>query len=374
MITSTLVMPVIAISTLATIIFIGLGFLPRPSRATALWTAAFAVAMMGSYVWLAHEYVAAEQMRALGSGLALSPMVLVWSGVRAYRGHARQHLVLASVVLVLTPVVLVASTFLQIYGIVFRVVFTVTAVFAVLILIELVKLGRHLRDEALPLMAVSAAFIAFAVIIDVNGLFVSGGDIASADGLAFVRTLNLIGMNVYVLCALVTTLLLTIHADDTVTSPRDAFEHTTRSRLARAEAAQDEWWSMLDIRLDDPDDIQAASGTAAFNAVAQKFSRDIDSVLPPDADIDRITSTRFVALVPRPQGGVRDLITELLERMTTMDDRQAVPVRLTGSIGWAPVSIAGYDFTRLVRQASDAADAAHSSGGDRWERVRADAE
>jgi GGDEF domain-containing protein len=131
---------------------------------------------------------------------------------------------------------------------------------------------------------------------------------------------------------------------------------------------------MLDIRLDDPDDIRAASSTAAFHAVAQKFGRDVDSVLPPDADIDRITTTRFVALVPRPQGGVRELITELLERMTTMDDQQSVPVRLSASIGWAPVSAAGYDFARLIGQAADAADSAYANGGDRWERVHTGAE
>lgn len=374
MITSTLVMPVIAITTLATVVFIGLGFLPRPSRATALWSAAFAVAMVGSYVWLAHEYAASEQLRALGSGLVLSPMPLIWSGIRAYRGHRRQHLLLSCAFMALAPVVLLASTFVGFYGVAFRVVFTVTGVFAALMLVELIGLGTRLRDEALPLMGVSAAYLAFAVIIDINGVLVSGGDMTNGDSLEFVRTLNMIGVTVYVVCALVSTLLLTIHSDETSTSPRQDFERTARNRLDRARAANDEWWSMLDIRLDDPDDIRAASSTAAFHAVAQKFGRDVDSVLPPDADIDRITTTRFVALVPRPQGGVRELITELLERMTTMDEQQSVPVRLSASIGWAPVSAAGYDFARLIGQAADAADSAYANGGDRWERVHTGAE
>ena len=223
-------------------------------------------------------------------------------------------------------------------------------------------------------MGVSAAYIVFAVVIDINGVIVEAGGIANADSLDFVRTLNMIGVTVYVVCALVTTLLLTVRSDEISTSPRDAFERTARNRLNRAQAANDEWWSMLDIRLDDPDDIRAASSTAAFNAVAQRFGREVDSVLPPDADIDRITATRFVALVPRPQGGIRELITELLERMTTMDEQQSVPVRLTASIGWAPVSATGYDFARLIDQAADAADAAYANGGDRWERVHAEAE
>lgn len=374
MITSTLVMPVIAITTLAVIIFIGLGFLPRPSSATALWSAAFAVTMVGSYVWMAHEYAASEQLRALGSGFVLSPMPLLWSGIRAYRGRERRYVLLSCIFMALAPLVLLASTSVNLYGVAFRVVFTVTSVFAVLMLIELAGLGPRLRDEALPLMGVSAAYIVFAVVIDINGVIVEAGGIANADSLDFVRTLNMIGVTVYVVCALVTTLLLTVRSDEISTSPRDAFERTARNRLNRAQAANDEWWSMLDIRLDDPDDIRAASSTAAFNAVAQRFGREVDSVLPPDADIDRITATRFVALVPRPQGGIRELITELLERMTTMDEQQSVPVRLTASIGWAPVSATGYDFARLIDQAADAADAAYANGGDRWERVHAEAE
>lgn len=373
MINSTLMLPVVALTTLATVLFIGLGFLPRPSRATALWSAAFAIAMVGAYVWLAQDHVASEPLRALGSGLIIAPMPLLWSGLRAYRGRARQHLVIGCLFALLSPVILLLSSFAGVYGVAVRVLFTATAVFAALIIVELVGLGPRVRDEALPLLGGSSAFIVFAVIIDVNGLLVMRGLVVGSDALSLVRTMNMVGMSVYVVCALITTLLLTIRGEEVAVSPRDAFERTARGRLERARAADDDWWSLLDIRLDDPDDIRTASNTAEFNAVAHKFARDVDSVLPADADIEQVDSTRFLALVPRSQGGVRGLLAELLERVARTEHDRSLPLRLTASIGWAPVSAGGYDFEDLTASADAAARRAHAEGGDRWERVRADA-
>lgn len=369
MITSTLIMPVIAISTLATIIYIGLGFLPRPSRAAVYWSASFAVAMVGSYVWLAQDYVYPEQLRALGSALTIAPMPLLWSGLRAYRGLDRTFAALSISYLVIAPVFLLASTYLGFYGIAFRIVFCSAAVFAVLVILELVRLGPRLRDEALPLMAVSAVFVVFAAVTIVNGILVSDGSINASDGLAFLRTLNLIGMTVYLVCALVTTLLLTTRTENGP-APNRNFERIARRRLDRARASEDQWWAMLDIRLDDPDDIRLSSTTAAFIGVTKKFARDIDAVFPADADIEQIKPDCFMVLLPRPQGSTRELLTELLERVSASDAATAFPVRLSASIGWAPVSAAGYDFDALAGAASVAAEHAQASGGDRWERVR----
>lgn len=374
MITSTLIMPVIAICTLATVIFIGLGFLPRPSRATAIWSAVFATAMIGSYVWLAQEFVYPDQLRAVGSALVIAPMPLIWSGIRAYRGLERQFVPLSIAFLVVAPALLLVSTYLGFYGIAFRVVFCTAAVFAVLIFLELLRLGPRLRDEALPLMGVSGLFVVFAVITLINGVLVAGGQVPIGDGLDFLRTLNLIGVTVYAVCTLVTVLLLTIRADQASATPQRAFEHTVQNRLNRARAAEDQWWSLLDIRLDDPDDIRLASSSAAFNAVAEKFARDIDSVLPADSDIARMEPTCFVVLVPRPQGGVRELLTELLERVSTVEETQSYPIRLSASIGWAPVAAAGYEFETLANAASQAVETAYAKGGDRWERVHSPAE
>ncbi|MGO2748054.1 hypothetical protein [Microbacterium sp.] len=369
MITSTLIMPLIATSTLATVIFIGLGFLPRPSRATALWSASFASAMCGSYVWLAQDMLASMQFRALGSSLVIAPMALIWSGLRAYRGRTHQFIPLSITYMIVIPVGLVLSSFSDAYGIAFRIVFTLTAVFAALTIFELVRLGSGQRDESLPLLAACGAFIAFAVITVVDGFLVAGHVTRNIDSLQFLRTVNLIGSNVVIICCLVTLLLLTIRSPHSEKAAHGAFERTARDRLSRAEASLDQWWSVLDIRLDDPEDIRAASSTAAFNAVSERFAHDVELVLPADADIERMSTTRVIALVPRAQSGVRELLMKLLERISTVEDHQAVPIRLTASIGWAQVAAVGYDLDNLAGAASTAVEVAQQHGGDRWERV-----
>lgn len=370
MITTSLAIPMIAVSTIALILFVGLGFMPRPSKATALWSAAFAVSMIGAYVWLAQLYVLTAELRALGAALIVAPMPLIWSGLRAFRGRRRLYLPLSLFMLVAVPAVLLTATALDVYVLTFRVVFVSMSVFAGLILLELVRLGPQMRDEAMPLLGVSAGYVVFAVVSVVNGVLQAVDGAQPEDGLAFTRSLNLIGVNVYVICALVTTLLLTTRVKDVSTSPHSSFERITRLRLSRAQAAGDEWWALLDIRLDDPDEIRLASSTAAFNAVCEKFAEDVDGVLPADADIERLTPTRFVVLVPRSHGGVRELLKELLERVTTNDDPAlSLPLRPSASIGWAPVSVAGYDYGALVAAAAGAAEKASQKGGDRWERI-----
>lgn len=373
MITSTLVMPVIAVSTLSTIIFIGLAFLSRPSRATAIWAAAFAVAMVGSYVWLAQDLVYPAELRAVGSGLAVASMPLLWSGLRAYRDQRRRFTALSVALAVLTPAALLLSTSLGVYGVAFRVAFSVMAIFAVLTVIELVRLGPQRREETIPLIGVSVAFVVFAAITIINGSLVAGGEVGSDDSLQFLRSINLIGMTVYLVCTLVTLLLLTLRGDASSVSPHGDFERIASNRLNRARAAGDQWWSLLDIRLDDADDLRLATSATAFDVLCERFARDVDSVLPADADIERMNPTCFVVLLPRPNGSIRELLTELLERVSTPDDAPT-PVRLSASAGWAGVSVVGYDFEALVTAASQAARSAQEDGGDRWVRVSADDE
>lgn len=369
MITATLAMPLIVTSTLATIIFIGLGFLPTPSRATALWSAGFANAMVGSYFWLAYEIFDIAQLRAIGSGLVIAPIALMWSGLRTHRGAVRQYIPLSVAFLIATPLVLTLASYTETYGVVFRVVFTATAVFAALTIAELIRLGIRQRDESLPLLLASAVLIVFAAVTIVDGVLVARHITANPDSLQFLRTLNMVGANAYVICNLVTMLLLTTRVNNGSKTVHDAFEQTANNRLNRAEAANDPWWSLLDIRLDEPDDILAASSTAAFNEVSKRFMRDVELVLPADADIKRMNSTRIIALVPRAQGGVREVLTELLERISTVDERQAVPVRMSASVGWAQVPAAGYCLEDLIEAAAAAVQVAQSNGGDRWERV-----
>lgn len=123
-------------------------------------------------------------------------------------------------------------------------------------------------------------------------------------------------------------------------------------------------------RIFHPDDIRAASGTAAFSAISESFADDVYATLPADADVERMSPTRFIALVPRSQGGMREILSVLLERVSTLEEHQAIPIRLSASIGCAQATSTGYDLDVLLDAASEAAVVAHAEGGDRWERVR----
>lgn len=371
MTSSVLMMPLIATSTLATILYIGLGFLPQPSRAAAMWSAGFMSAMVGSYVWMANVAFDAPELRGVGSGFIIAPVALMWAGLRAHRSAERSFAPLAIAYVVLMPTALWLASLTPAYDVVFRALFASTAVFAVLTIVELVRLGPHQRDESYPLIGVSAAFIVFAGVIVIDAVLRAGAAMAGQDTLEFVRTVNMIGAIVYIVCTLVTMLLLTIGGKGSVREAHGAFLQTVRGRLARADAAGDPWWSLLDIRLDDPDDIRAASSTAAFHATSDRFVSDVLGALPADADIEQLSATRVITLIPRGEGDVREILKDLLDRISTSVGDEPVPVRLSASVGWAQVQAVGYDFDELLAAAAAAAEEAQADGGDRWQVVRA---
>lgn len=82
-----------------------------------------------------------------------------------------------------------------------------------------------------------------------------------------------------------------------------------------------------------------------------------------------MSRTQILVLIPRPDTAVRGLMSQLLERIGTFTDQQAVPVRLSASIGVAAAPLADWDLDRLRAAAGEAAAHAQVSGGDRWERA-----
>src|SRR3546814_9570890 len=64
---------------------IGRGLLQRPSRASLLWSLAFVLAMVSTWVTLAGEALGNEPVRVYGLGLMLGAPALIWSGFRARR-------------------------------------------------------------------------------------------------------------------------------------------------------------------------------------------------------------------------------------------------------------------------------------------------
>ncbi|GAA5035527.1 hypothetical protein ACFQRL_00915 [Microbacterium fluvii] len=367
----------VMLTTFATAVYIGLGFLPRPSRAAAMWAIAFAVAMVSSYVWVAADAAGNVTLRAIASGIELGAVAFVWSGLRARRdAPPLWQIAVAFTVVVSTALGLTADT--ELFSAVFRVIFMSAAVFAALAIAELVRLGPHLRDEALPLALSSAAFMIFGVISVLDGIIQlsnSGTVAADGDALEMVRELNVMGSLVYLMAALISLLLLTRAepGDQAPVAAASRFRSVAEDRLRRAGEAHDRWWSVLDIRLDDPADLREASSTAAFLRVTESFAADVRAIMPPDADIEARGTAAFVVLLPRPEGAVRQLLSQLLERVATPTEDQPIAVRLSASIGWAGVDAHGYTLDTLLAAARTAGDRAEIAGGDRWERALVEA-
>lgn len=367
--------PFIAVATVACIVMIGLGFLPRPSYAAAHWSLAFVLAMSASYAYLYAATTTYWFLPAFASGLFLPANAFLWTGLRMFNERRRSGWTLATAYLVVSPTILILLYPTNYYSIAFRLDFLVSCVFAVLCIVELLKLYPRVHEAALPMLVAAALFPVFAIYGLLDGLlrWIHGNP--SADDLAAVRAVNGVGTSVYIVCVLITLLLI-------VRQPRAAsahnndgtFEAVARNRLERAQKAGDDWWSLVDIRLDDPEDIRTALGGGAFEEIAERFCAAVHAGLPADADIEQRGDTRFVALIPRSSEAARRLIVSLLEQIGEPDPDHPLPVRTSASIGWATVATIGYDLDALLRAASDANGAARQMGGDRWERAgRSDA-
>lgn len=362
----------IAVATLCTAVMIGLGFLARPSRATAIWSFAFTITMIGSYGWVAADAVDSLPLRAACAGALLGANAMVWVGLRARRGARRVFWMPALVYAVVSPTVLALTAESPYYSAVFRLDFAVAAVVAGLTIAELVRLGSALRDVVLPLALASGAYVVFSIVSLIDGAlqFARTGTIAAVDGLVLVRNLNSIGSLVFVVSALITLLLL---ARQSSAQPEltgsSSFRSVATDRLTRAGTGDDSWWAVLDIRLDDPVDLREATSSDTFAVIAERFAANVRATVPADADIERRSDTGFVVLLPRPEGSVRQVMSRLLAAVATPDADLPVTVRMSASIGWASVEAVGYELDDLLRAAGEAASVAAADGGDRWERA-----
>ncbi|MCR2823974.1 hypothetical protein [Microbacterium sp. zg.Y909] len=371
MIDPTIGVVLVALSTVNTAVMIGLGFFRHPSRASAIWSFAFTLAMVTSYGWIASDVTGSAALRAGCAGALLGATIFVWAGVRAWRGK-RPFVEIAAGVTVVLCIALPLAAESDAFGLAFRLAFVVGAAFAALTLAELVKMGARMRHEIMPLALASSGFILFGVLSTVDA-FVQGAPAAGSDGLDLMRNLNSMASIVYGGAALITVLLLTrdgapILRTKMAPSP---FRAVAEDRLRRAEALGDKWWCLLDIRLDDPVDLREAFSATDFARVADRFARDVRSVLPADADIVSHDDTHMTVLLPRPEGAVRGLLARLLDRVATPDPTHPIAVRVSATIGWAGVDVVGYDLDDLLAAARLAGAEAQRSGGDRWERVSA---
>jgi GGDEF domain-containing protein len=358
----------VAVATLGTVMIIGLGFLQRPSRASLLWSLAFVLAMVSTWVTLAGESLGMESVRRAGLGVMLGAPALIWSGFRARRGVQALPWV-ALVQSVVTALVLVAVTDPIAYNLTFRALFFAAGVFAGLTLWEIRRSPDRHDRLVLPLAIVSGAFVVLGVLILLAAVVLP----VQQSDLTLVRMLNALGMLVYLVCATVTLLFFTsvspVGVHTAASWPQ--FTVTAVDRLRRASAAAETSWALLAIRIDDPDDIRATLGDAVFSRLAAGFEDVVARSFPAEADIGREGRGRVVVLVARPGPVLREHVRAALRRITELEATTSVAVQLSASVGWAPADIVGYDFDALLAAADRAADEASRQGGDRWERIGA---
>lgn len=360
----------VGLSTLATILYIGLGFLPRPSRAGAVWSLSFAGTMISAYAWQGADILGSAPLRAAASGFMLGMIALVWVGLRVRRRAASWHWVAVLVFTLAATIALAVTADSESFLFAVRVAFAVSGVFSVLTIVELIRLGPLQRDEILPLALMSALAVGFSTLGLIHEIVRLASGEPQAASLESTRNINLLGSLLFVVCAVVTLLLLTRQSDRASGAPvRSSFASVATGRLERALATGDGWWSVLVVRLDDPVSLRDASSTHAFDQIAAEFAEIVELGLPAESDIEQRSATEFVVLLPRPEGAVRQVLAKLLEQVAGGGSESPISVRLSASAGWAQVEVAGYDLPGLIAAAEAAADRAQELGGDQWNRA-----
>ncbi|MFF2487777.1 hypothetical protein ACFVSU_15340 [Microbacterium sp. NPDC058062] len=360
------------ITTLATMLTIGIAFLVRPGLPTLYWSIAFTLAMLATYGVVAGDVAGIEQLRRASLGALMGAPAFLWSGFRAAWG-LRPHVWAGAAMAAVSAFSLAIVDDLAWFTVAYRTVFFAASVFAGLFVLDWARASSRRNDRLLlPLVIVSIAFFVTGVGTLIAGFVYppSGGD-----DFELVRLISSVGMLVYVACALIAVVGTTardsgLGRSAAVSTAWQQFERTAGDRLSRAQKTS-EPWSVVYLGLDDAADIRQTAGAAAFATLSERLEEEVRAAFPAESDVGSPSAGAVVVLVPRPDAVVRDLLRATLERVTLLDVHGALPIRPTASAGWAPVSVLGYDLDTLVYTGREAARVASGKGGDRWERVGA---
>ena len=346
------------IATIATICMVGLGFLYRPGRATTLWSLTFILAMATSYTDVVATILGSDTLRRAALGLLLCAPGLIWAGLRAYRG-ARAHSWIALLAGIAGAIALATlSDTAYPWGV--RAAYAVSAVFAALTTLELVRRPERGGGTSFPLSLFSLLFVAVGITT------ASAGALTTYEtDLASLRLVNGFGMLAYITCALVTLLFLA--RGGAVDASRGVFPEVAAERLRRAQAAGERSWALLYVRVDDAADLRAVRGDAGYAAVLAAVHDDICEAFPTEADIGRVALDAYAVLVAQPPTVLRERVRTLLRTIAAPEPTQDVSV--SASVGWAGVAEQGYALDDLLSAARTSASAAAGAGGDRWERA-----
>lgn len=355
----------VAVVTVVTVVVIGLATLARPSRATITWGAAFALGMLGTYLWVGGLQLHEPRLTAGASGLLLCFEPLLWLGLRMHRG-ARPLWWPSLGFMVLIPTVLVLAAGTPAFQVTFRLSFLSASVFAGLVAWELIRLKTVSRDITMPLLLAACSFVVVAIAGAVSVLLDNG--VSSGEQLSVLRGVNSVGTVVTSICAAFTLVLL-VRSDRVAPATGDAAGRAAR-RLRKAEAQNDHSWSVLDVRLDDPLDLREASTSTGYAAIVGRFHSDIEEVLPASADADRVDDSHSIIVIRGSEEEIRHHIRALLQRISAIEhDAGASGIRVSASIGWASASAWGHDYDALAAAAGTASASARADGGDRWKRA-----
>lgn len=355
----------IAVATVLAVLVVALATLTRPSKATITWGAAFLAGMLAAYFWFASQLVDSPALHALASGVLLGFIPLIWLGLRFY-AHRSVLAWLVVVWVLIVPVALTLTAGTAAYQIAFHLGFLAAAVFAGLLIYELSRLSPDLRAAGMPLAFASGSFLVVAVVAAVTASFTSPATLDAHVGA--VRSVTTIGMLMLATCAAFTVVLL---------ARSEAPRHRSTAgcgivaqRIARAQTHGDRNWSVLDIRLDDPRELDDALSGSDFAQLIERFHADIVSVLPVSADIEWYEGSGALVAIRDTDDGIRHHVRTLLHRISMIGTGDLDSgIRVSASIGWASISRNGSEYSDLSAAAGQAAAAARAQGGDTWVRA-----
>ncbi|HWK76618.1 hypothetical protein [Microbacterium sp.] len=357
----------VAMVTLVTALVFGLITLARPSRATITWGVAFGLGLLGTYLWVGAQQMDSAVLQAAASGFMICFEPIIWLGLRMHFGKRPIWWPVVAFVLIV-PAVLAVSADGPGFQPVFRAVFLVAGVFAALIAYELFRNPSPRRDIKLPLALASCAFAILAVVGAAATLFDT--ELSLSVQLDVLREINSVGTLVTSVCAAFTLVLL-VRADGQQVDTAALGAVRARRRLQKARLHGDQAWSILDVRLDDTADLRESTTGVGFGRIVDRFHDDIIDSLPAAADADRVDDDRCIVIIHGSDESVQHHVRTMLRRISTIGGAGAsAGIRLSASVGWAGVSVVGYDYDELIEAAAQAAARARDEGGDRWERVK----
>ena len=361
-----------AVTAAGTLLTVGLAFLARPGRATLLWSCAFALAMVAMFSLLSGELNGIEPYRRFSLGVLLGVPPLLWAGFRAWWGL--HSVVWPAIALATANAVVFVVAPDEVFLLVYRIAFAVTALFPTLLFIDWLRAGTRRDPFTIPVAVLSLAYPALAVAALVSLLLPESASASTAETM---RILSGVGMVLYTASAVVAVLGVSLRGTSRTarSDEEDArWERFSALASARLREAQNQNLggaplSMVCLRLDDIEDIRRAVGPRVTADLQARFAATVREVFSDDLDPASPERGAMIVLTSHGDAAVRELLRTTLQRVAEGDD--CTPTRPSASIGWAPAHTVGYDFVTLVYLAREAAELASQRGGDRWERVNA---